>query len=56
MAELIEELLSYIAFEVVNKGYKNIIVEGGETSGAVIKKLGYNFFERDIEKIEGARD
>lgn len=45
VAELIEELLSDIAVEMVNKGYRNIIVAGGETSGAVTKKLGYNFFE-----------
>lgn len=45
VAELIEELLSDIAVEMVNKGYKNIIVAGGETSGAVTKKLGHIFFE-----------
>jgi len=45
IAGLIERLLSEIALELVNCGYRNIIVAGGETSGAVTKKLGYSAFE-----------
>lgn len=36
----IESLLSDLAFYGIEKGIKNIIVAGGETSGAVIEKLG----------------
>lgn len=45
IAALIEELLSDLAVEMVDRGYRNIIVAGGETSGAVTQKLGYSSFE-----------
>lgn len=45
VAQLIEAVLSGLAGKLVERGYKHIIVAGGETSGAVTKKLGYDLFE-----------
>ena len=48
-AERISDLLEYttasLALMAVKAGYTRIIVAGGETSGAVIKKLGYCGYE-----------
>lgn len=45
IAELIEGTLSHVAAELVRKGYRRIVVAGGETSGAVTKALGFSAFE-----------
>jgi uncharacterized protein YgbK (DUF1537 family) len=45
IAAIIEDTLSDIAVELVAEGYTNIIVAGGETSGAVTQKLGYSAFK-----------
>lgn len=45
IAAMIEDTLSDIAVELVAEGYTNIIVAGGETSGAVTQKLGYSAFK-----------
>lgn len=45
IAQLLEETMSEIAKQLMEKGYHHIIVAGGETSGAVTKKLGYHSFE-----------
>ena len=40
----LEKFLSDIAYKAKEEGYNRIIVGGGETSGAVILKLGYSAF------------
>lgn len=45
IAELLEGATSELADRCVKFGYTRIIVAGGETSSAVVKKLGYNSFE-----------
>lgn len=45
IAELIEKTLSGAAAVLAEKGYRRIVVAGGETSGAVTKALGYDAFE-----------
>lgn len=45
VAQLIEETLSGLAKCLSERGYRHIIVAGGETSGAVTKRLGYHLFE-----------
>jgi uncharacterized protein YgbK (DUF1537 family) len=39
-AELVERLISEIAARAVESGFREIIVGGGETSGAVVQQLG----------------
>ena len=39
---LIEQIQAQIAQQFVREGRKRVIVAGGETSGAVTKKLGYD--------------
>ncbi len=41
---LIEDTFAKIGQRAVEKGYSRIIIAGGETSGAVLKGLGYNVF------------
>jgi len=41
VAELLEETIAEIAALAVEAGYHRIIVAGGETSGAVTKRLGF---------------
>lgn len=45
VAELIEMTISELAKCLADRGYKHIVVAGGETSGAVTKRLGYFLFE-----------
>ena len=44
IAELIEDTISGTAKELVREGYSGIISAGGETSGAIMKKLGFDTF------------
>lgn len=44
VASMLEETMAVLAQKAVDAGYKRIIVAGGETSGAVVKKLGYNSY------------
>lgn len=44
IAALLENTMSEIAKLLAAEGYRHIIVAGGETSGAVTKKLGYHAF------------
>lgn len=44
-AKLLEDTLAVLAKSAVDHGVRRIIVAGGETSGAVTKKLGYPCFE-----------
>lgn len=43
-SKLIEQIMGDISCAALNKGYNRIIVAGGETSGAVIQKLGVDGF------------
>lgn len=45
IAALLENTMSCIAQRLVAEGYRHVIVAGGETSGAVTKKLGYHAFQ-----------
>lgn len=45
IAQLLEDTISELAKRLRDDGYKHIIVAGGETSGAVTKKLGYGSFQ-----------
>lgn len=45
IAALLEDTMSEIAKRLVEEGYRHVIVAGGETSGAVTKKLGYHAFQ-----------
>ena len=44
IAKLIEDTISGTAEELVKEGYSGIISAGGETSGAIMKKLGFDTF------------
>lgn len=44
VSELIERTLSELAEKAVQSGYFRIVVAGGETSGAIIKKLDYSSY------------
>lgn len=44
VANLIENAISDLARKSVDNGYTQIIVAGGETSGAVTRSLGYNSY------------
>jgi uncharacterized protein YgbK (DUF1537 family) len=44
IAEIIENTFAEIAKRAVREGFTRIIVAGGETSGAVIRKLGFSLF------------
>lgn len=44
IADMLEETMALLAQMAVNAGYRRIIVAGGETSGAVMKKLGYDSY------------
>ena len=44
IANLIEDTISGTAAELVKEGYGGIISAGGETSGAIMKKLGFDMF------------
>lgn len=44
VSEKIEGTMSEIAKKAKENGYKRIIVAGGETSGAITKKLGFNSY------------
>lgn len=44
VANLIEKAISDLARKSVDNGYTQIIVAGGETSGAVTRSLGYNSY------------
>lgn len=43
-ADMLENTIANVAKSVVEKGYTRIIVAGGETSSAVVKKLGFDSF------------
>lgn len=43
-AALLEDTLAEISAKAVKKGIQKIIAAGGETSGAVTKRLGYKYF------------
>jgi uncharacterized protein YgbK (DUF1537 family) len=43
-AKALEEALSIVALSAFRDGYTRIIVAGGETSGAVVLRLGFNSF------------
>ncbi len=45
IAAMLEDTMSHIARTLVDEGYHHIIVAGGETSGAVVKKLGFQSFQ-----------
>lgn len=45
IAQMLEDTLSETARRLVAQGYRHVIVAGGETSGAVTRKLGYNAFQ-----------
>ncbi|MGM0396488.1 MAG: 3-oxo-tetronate kinase [Bacillota bacterium] len=42
--EILESTMGMIAYESIKRGAKRIVVAGGETSGAVSKRLGYRSF------------
>lgn len=44
ISEKLENTMGYLAQKAIEKGYKRLIVAGGETSGAVVRKLGYHSF------------
>lgn len=44
VAEILEETMAALAKRAVEDGYTQVIVAGGETSGAVTKGLGYNSY------------
>lgn len=44
-AKQIENIMAMLAKQAIAHGFKNIVVAGGETSGAVVKELGYDNFE-----------
>lgn len=44
IAALLENTMSLIACQLVKEGYHHVIIAGGETSGAVIKGLGFRSF------------
>ncbi len=44
LAKMLEDTIAELAFRALQAGYHRIIVAGGETSGAVIKKLGYSSY------------
>lgn len=45
IAAMLEDTISEIAARLVAEGYHHVIVAGGETSGAVTKKLGFGAFQ-----------
>lgn len=45
IAARLENTMSELARCLVSDGYRHVIVAGGETSGAVTKKLGYHSFQ-----------
>ena len=45
IADLLEDLISEAALFALKHNLKNILTAGGETSGAVVKKLDFNNFE-----------
>jgi uncharacterized protein YgbK (DUF1537 family) len=44
ISELIEGVVSELAKKAVDNGIRKVVVAGGETSGAVTRRLGYNVF------------
>ena len=44
VAERLENLFAALAFRAAEKGYQKIITAGGETSGAVMRGLGFSSF------------
>ena len=44
VSNYLEQTTAYIASQAVKNGFTRIIVEGGETSGAVTKELGYDSY------------
>ena len=44
IAELLEQTMSMLAQRAVKDGYTQVIVAGGETSGAVTQGLGYQSY------------
>lgn len=44
VASILEETMAFLARKAVQDGYTQVIVAGGETSGAVTKGLGYNSY------------
>ncbi|MGN0405436.1 MAG: 3-oxo-tetronate kinase [Bariatricus sp.] len=44
ISEYLENIMAELASKAVEEGIRNIIVAGGETSGAVIKRLGMSSF------------
>jgi 3-dehydrotetronate 4-kinase len=44
VSEKLEQSMAEIAQRAVHDGYKRIIVAGGETSGAITKKIGFNSY------------
>lgn len=45
VAERLENLFAALAFRAAEKGYQKIITAGGETSGAVMRGLGFSSFQ-----------
>lgn len=44
ISELLENTLASIAYDAVESGIRKIVTAGGETSGAVARKLGFNSY------------
>ena len=44
ISESLENAMAELAEIALNNGYSRIIVAGGETSGAITKKLGFNSY------------
>lgn len=44
ISESLENTMAELAEKALNNGYSRIIVAGGETSGAITKKLGFNSY------------
>lgn len=44
VSAVLEETMGHLAQKAVDSGYTRIIVAGGETSGAVVRDLGYDSF------------
>ena len=44
ISELLENTLASIAYDALESGIRKIVTAGGETSGAVARKLGFNSY------------
>ncbi|MFT4107687.1 MAG: four-carbon acid sugar kinase family protein [Lacrimispora sp.] len=45
IAELLEQTTAELAYRAIQAGYTRIVVAGGETSGAVTKRLGFSAYQ-----------